>query len=173
MSVTQPSTACPTLPSTTPKDDRCDSTTRPRPLRRGVTTTPSPPATQPVTDEDGGTTEPDNPKLNSQVILRASPAVGSSQSSCLVSDQHNNATICLTPQCFRMAGKIMESIDFDANPCQNFYQFSCGNWIKSSSGDESENVRRKLLLEIKGTFFLYRMALSIFTSFLQKYSVDP
>lgn len=144
VSVTQPTTECPTLPTTTPKDDRCDSTTRPRPPRRGVTTTPSPPVTDPVTGEDGGTTD-------SQIILN-SAAVGSSGSTCLVSDQHDNATICLTPQCFRMAGKIMESIDFDANPCQNFYQFSCGNWIKSSSGDKSENIRRKLLLEIKGTF---------------------
>lgn len=29
-----------------------------------------------------------------------------------------------------MAGKILESLDHGVSPCEDFYQFSCGGWIR-------------------------------------------
>lgn len=29
-----------------------------------------------------------------------------------------------------MASKILEALDRDTNPCEDFYQYSCGGWIK-------------------------------------------
>uniref|UniRef100_A0A672UYU4 endothelin-converting enzyme 1 n=1 Tax=Strigops habroptila TaxID=2489341 RepID=A0A672UYU4_STRHB len=37
---------------------------------------------------------------------------------------------CLTDACVRVASKILEALDVEADPCQDFYQYSCGGWIK-------------------------------------------
>ncbi|OXB62122.1 hypothetical protein ASZ78_010527 [Callipepla squamata] len=39
-------------------------------------------------------------------------------------------TMCLTDACIRVASKILEALDTDTDPCQDFYQYSCGGWIK-------------------------------------------
>ncbi|XP_041911816.1 LOW QUALITY PROTEIN: endothelin-converting enzyme 2 [Arvicola amphibius] len=54
---------------------------------------------------------------------------------CLVAlwvQYHRDPThnICLTEACIRVAGKILESLDRAVSPCQDFYQFSCGGWIR-------------------------------------------
>uniref|UniRef100_A0A8C8RHB8 endothelin-converting enzyme 1 n=1 Tax=Pelusios castaneus TaxID=367368 RepID=A0A8C8RHB8_9SAUR len=37
---------------------------------------------------------------------------------------------CLTEACITVASKILEALDRDTNPCEDFYQYSCGGWIK-------------------------------------------
>ncbi|KAM5334746.1 endothelin-converting enzyme 2 isoform 3-T3 [Glossophaga mutica] len=37
---------------------------------------------------------------------------------------------CLTEACIRVAGKILETLDRGVSPCEDFYQFSCGGWIR-------------------------------------------
>ncbi|XP_033618492.1 EEF1AKMT4-ECE2 readthrough transcript protein isoform X2 [Fukomys damarensis] len=56
---------------------------------------------------------------------------------CLVAlgVQYHRATgpsrgTCLTEACIRVAGKILESLDRGVSPCEDFYQFSCGGWIR-------------------------------------------
>uniref|UniRef100_A0A286XUY4 endothelin-converting enzyme 1 n=1 Tax=Cavia porcellus TaxID=10141 RepID=A0A286XUY4_CAVPO len=39
---------------------------------------------------------------------------------------------CLTEACIRVAGKILESLDRGVSPCEDFYQFSCGGWIRKN-----------------------------------------
>lgn len=39
---------------------------------------------------------------------------------------------CLTRECITAASHILTSIDQNANPCVDFYQYSCGGWINEN-----------------------------------------
>uniref|UniRef100_A0A8C5ILJ6 Neprilysin n=1 Tax=Junco hyemalis TaxID=40217 RepID=A0A8C5ILJ6_JUNHY len=38
--------------------------------------------------------------------------------------------ICKTPDCIKSAARILENMDPSARPCQDFYQYACGGWLK-------------------------------------------
>lgn len=37
---------------------------------------------------------------------------------------------CMTPNCIKSASQIIDFIDPSINPCDNFYEFVCGNFLK-------------------------------------------
>ncbi|XP_072897744.1 neprilysin-like [Hemitrygon akajei] len=37
---------------------------------------------------------------------------------------------CTTPECVTAAGRLIENLDATVNPCENFYQYACGGWLK-------------------------------------------
>ncbi|CAF4126552.1 unnamed protein product [Adineta steineri] len=43
-----------------------------------------------------------------------------------------NNELCVTPYCVKAANYLIESIDETVEPCEDFYQFVCGTWIKNS-----------------------------------------
>jgi predicted metalloendopeptidase len=43
-----------------------------------------------------------------------------------------NCRIKLKPDEIFLANDLLESIDETINPCENFYQFTCGKWIKNA-----------------------------------------
>lgn len=58
--------------------------------------------------------------------------------------------------CFA-AYHILESLDRTAKPCEDFYQFACGGWIRrnpvpesQSSWDQFRLLREDLLLDLRG-----------------------
>ncbi|KAB0797753.1 hypothetical protein PPYR_08746 [Photinus pyralis] len=63
--------------------------------------------------------------LNKSKDLFHSEALQISESSA----QH----MCSTPNCLKAASRILNSIDSSVDPCDNFYQFSCGNFLKQDT----------------------------------------
>lgn len=39
---------------------------------------------------------------------------------------------CLTEECVQLAASVLSRMDTSVNPCQNFYNFSCGRWMNNN-----------------------------------------
>lgn len=46
--------------------------------------------------------------------------------------------VCEMPGCIQFAESLQASIDSSANPCENFYQYSCGKWLANNEIPEDE-----------------------------------
>ena len=44
----------------------------------------------------------------------------------------NAGSLCLTRDCIKLAASVLSTIDETADPCTDFYQFSCGNWLQNA-----------------------------------------
>jgi predicted metalloendopeptidase len=80
------------------------------------------------------------------------------------------------------AARILESLDKNSDPCEDFYQFACGGWISQNPVPESQTswdqfraLQEKLLVQLRGvwqlqwnsdTFQMPYMHQSIYTSLL-------
>ncbi|CAF4670868.1 unnamed protein product, partial [Rotaria sp. Silwood2] len=40
--------------------------------------------------------------------------------------------LCVTPSCIKAANYLLDSIDESVEPCENFFQFACGTWLKNN-----------------------------------------
>uniref|UniRef100_A0A8C5IK54 Neprilysin n=1 Tax=Junco hyemalis TaxID=40217 RepID=A0A8C5IK54_JUNHY len=65
--------------------------------------------------------------------------------------------ICKTPDCIKSAARILENMDPSARPCQDFYQYACGGWLKrnvipetSSRYSNFDILRDELEVVLKG-----------------------
>ncbi|KAM3720060.1 Neprilysin-2 [Dirofilaria immitis] len=66
-------------------------------------------------------------------------------------------TICLTTECIKTASVILTSMNANMDPCEDFYEYACGNWIKehpipddAPSVSNFENLGHDLELALKG-----------------------
>ncbi|CAF4830699.1 unnamed protein product [Rotaria sp. Silwood1] len=52
-----------------------------------------------------------------------------------------NNDLCLSPYCIKAADYIIDSLDQSIEPCENFYQFACGTWIKNNRIPDDANAQ--------------------------------
>ncbi|MED6294397.1 hypothetical protein CHARACLAT_020643, partial [Characodon lateralis] len=48
------------------------------------------------------------------------------------SQKSSQEEFCLSPECIEAAGSILSKLDRSVNPCEDFYTFSCGGWLKDN-----------------------------------------
>ncbi|KAJ8668512.1 hypothetical protein QAD02_010175 [Eretmocerus hayati] len=49
-----------------------------------------------------------------------------------VVEKSPDTDICLTPGCVHTASSILSNMDLDVEPCDDFYKFACGNFLKNT-----------------------------------------
>ena len=63
------------------------------------------------------------------IALYATEAESNSDSSSS-SSSSTGSNVCQTEGCFDVAVQILGAMDEDVDPCEDFYNFTCGNWAK-------------------------------------------
>ena len=56
----------------------------------------------------------------------------------IIDDQEvDDREYCLTPECVKSAGSLLNSMDLNVDPCDDFYNFVCGSWIDTAILEEA------------------------------------
>ena len=47
--------------------------------------------------------------------------------------------VCNDPECVQIAARIIETMDREVDPCNNFYEYACGSWIRNTPIPDSRS----------------------------------
>uniref|UniRef100_A0AAZ3S8K1 Neprilysin n=1 Tax=Oncorhynchus tshawytscha TaxID=74940 RepID=A0AAZ3S8K1_ONCTS len=50
----------------------------------------------------------------------------------LFATQRTDNGVCTTADCTQAASRLIENMDANVDPCDNFYQYACGGWLKKN-----------------------------------------
>ena len=64
------------------------------------------------------------------VVVIAVPLSVTYRSSSMSSQ---TSTTCLSAECIKLSASVLAALDQTVDPCTNFYEFSCGNWIQNTT----------------------------------------
>lgn len=56
-------------------------------------------------------------------------------------DAISEKKICVSDGCVRSAASVLANMDKSVNPCDNFYEFACGKFIKDAKVDDDKTYR--------------------------------
>ncbi|OQR72212.1 endothelin-converting enzyme 2-like [Tropilaelaps mercedesae] len=48
--------------------------------------------------------------------------------------------VCLAPECVTVASAIISSMNHKVNPCDDFYEFACGGWVKQNPLPDGKSI---------------------------------
>ncbi|KAI8645200.1 hypothetical protein BD408DRAFT_382441 [Parasitella parasitica] len=58
-----------------------------------------------------------------------------------LSSSINSTAVCSTPECAVFAKSILDDMDFNVDPCSDFYQYTCGGWLaKHTIPDDKRSI---------------------------------
>ena len=61
-------------------------------------------------------------------VIGLAIALGVQSSQTQASPPDSGSSTCLTQGCVQLAAEITSAMNQSVDPCQDFFQFSCGNW---------------------------------------------
>lgn len=74
-------------------------------------------------------------------VLLLIVAISSVSSFAVQTKQNLNENVCSTPKCVQIASQTIQRMDFSVNPCDDFYQFACGGFVKNTKiPDDKDRV---------------------------------
>ncbi len=68
-------------------------------------------------------------------------------------NKSEKSDICLSSGCVKVAASILERIDANVDPCQDFYMFSCANFIHNNAVPD-DHYLKNLLQEMQDEVYL-------------------
>ena len=63
------------------------------------------------------------------------------------------SSICQSGSCVRAAALIIDKMDVSVDPCEDFYQFACGNYVRSKAVPH-DRLSRNILQEIQDEIYI-------------------
>ena len=78
-------------------------------------------------------------------MLALAIALGVEKADSGDSESQTTGSQCPTPECAQLAAQVLSGLDESVNPCENFYNFSCGNWARNTIIPDGEGMPTRLL----------------------------
>lgn len=72
-------------------------------------------------------------RILSKVVVERTESVKSNLHVC-----KENGKFCTTPGCIHAASRILSKMDSSVDPCDDFYQFSCGQFLENTKLSEEK-----------------------------------